>query len=68
MEKILLIRDDSKLSEKVENYLKEQRIEYSLLYSNEKEYSNLPHIIDPKLKFIPKGETGFNFYKLLKKK
>jgi hypothetical protein len=61
----LLIRDQSELSSEVEHYLKENKIEYDVIFSED---DDLPCIMPPS-GFSPyKGERGFKLFKYLNDK
>ncbi|MCK5624412.1 hypothetical protein KAI04_01055 [Candidatus Pacearchaeota archaeon] len=59
----LLVRDNSELSKEVEDFLIENKIKYNVLYSNEKEISNLPSIHTPLGRAPLKGKKGFAMFK-----
>ncbi len=63
--RIVLVRDGSKLSSEVENYLIEGNMGYYVLYANENDYGNkLPAIFDPFLIFGSySGDSGFYLFK-----
>ncbi len=62
-EPLLLIRDDSDLSKKVEDFLIENKLEYNILYSNKEDIPKLPLIYTPLGSFPLEGESGFNMFK-----
>ncbi len=62
-EPFLLIRDDSDLSRKVEDFLIENKLEYNIFYSNKEDIPKLPIIFTPLGSFPYEGEKGFNLFK-----
>jgi len=62
-EPLLLIRDDSDLSRKVEDFLIENKLEYNILYSNKEDIPKLPIIFTPLGSFPYEGEKGFNIFR-----
>lgn len=63
MKRMLLIRDQSTLSQDVEKFLKENNYQYDILYSNEKE--QLPAIFEPNSSFPYTGKKGFEYFKAI---
>lgn len=62
---ILLIRNISILSSRVEKYFVKHHIDYDVLYSDDKD---LPFIFSPFSSFPLKGSIGFNIFKNTHKK
>ena len=62
-EPIILIKDDSDLSKKVEDFLIENKMEYNVLYSNKEDIPKLPLIYTPLGSFPLEGKAGFNIFK-----
>jgi hypothetical protein len=58
--RVVLIRDGSKLSSRVEKYLVKKNIKYDVLYSDNKES---PFIFSPFSSYPLKGSIGFNIFK-----
>jgi hypothetical protein len=58
---VFLIRDSSKLSEKVEGFLVQKKISYDVFYTTKKD--NLPLIYYKDGCFPYEGEGGFNVFK-----
>jgi hypothetical protein len=62
MKEILIIRDNSKLSGEVENFIKSKKLSYNVIFSED---DNLPCIFLPNSAHTYKGERGFNFLKMI---
>lgn len=59
-EKITLIRDDSEMSKKIEDFLKKNNFEYIVHYSDDT--VNLPIIFSSSLCYPFQGEYGVNLF------
>jgi hypothetical protein len=63
MKRVLLVRDASKLCQEVEDFLKENKIDYNIFYADEKDVNNLPVIFTPLSCNPYEGRAGFNLFK-----
>lgn len=60
---VLLIRGISKLCQEAEDFLKENKIQYDLLYADKNDVDNLPVIFSPNSCIPYEGQAGFNLFK-----